>query len=77
MPRSKYSKKVDLSAEDISTINISLREHIKSLKKIRAPNSFLQKEYREHLKKVKILQSRFQELSIKVEKEVLNDIRCK
>lgn len=63
----KYSKKITLTAVEISEINMCLREAL--LRAKRNKNTI------EYVQKIKKLQQKFQRLAVAIEKEVLQDIQ--
>jgi hypothetical protein len=65
----KYSKKVTLTAVEISQISICVREAIRWAKKENNPGS------REYIEQMERLQKKFQRLAVNVEKEVMQDIK--
>lgn len=76
MPQNKYSKKVILTATEISTISINLRESVKKgKKKLKNAKKEEIMGIKEYLEKTSTLQKRFQRLAVKIEKEILEDIR--
>lgn len=76
MSQEKYAKKIKLSAVEISTISICLRENIKSSKEtLKTAKKEAVEGIKEYLKITSKLQKRFQHLATKIEKEVLRDIK--
>ncbi|MDO8428998.1 MAG: hypothetical protein Q7S88_00010 [Candidatus Daviesbacteria bacterium] len=76
MSQQKHSKKIILTAVEISDISISLRENVRrgkaSLRKAKQEDIEGIKEY---LEKTAKLQKRFQHLAVQVENEVLKEIK--
>ena len=68
MNQQKFSIRIKLDAVEISAVSMSLRDTLKQLKR----NSEADSTY---IKIVQTLQKKFQHLAIKMEKEVLTEIK--
>lgn len=76
MSQEKYTKGVKLTAVEISAISISLRDNIKSGKEdLKVAKKEDTEGIKEYLKITSKLQKRFQRLAVKIEKEVMKDIK--
>jgi hypothetical protein len=74
MTKDKYSKRLTLTATEISAISICIRVSIKAGKQeLQKANKEELQEIREYLEKTVKLQQKFQRLAVKIEKEVLED----